>query len=87
VHFCYRYKGMPHGPRPSPQAAALLHFPYTRRGGWCRQHAAHPDKVATSTGGAEARRGLKGWGGHERSVRGPTGKGNGMMPCGFFSGR
>jgi hypothetical protein len=40
--------------------------------------AAHADKVGTSTVGADARRGLKGWGGHERSVRAPTGKGNGM---------
>jgi len=43
------------------------------------KRAAHADKVATSTVEAEARRGLKGWGGHERSVRAPTGKGNGMM--------
>lgn len=41
------------------------------------KRAAHADKVATSTLEAEARRGIKGWGGHERSVRALTGKGNG----------
>ena len=41
--------------------------------------AAHADKGGISTVGADARRGLKGWGGHERSVSVPTGKSNGMM--------
>ena len=40
------------------------------------KRAAHADKGGISTVGADTRRGLKGWGGHERSVRAPTGKGN-----------
>ena len=40
--------------------------------------AADTDQGGNSTVGAEARRGLKGWGGHERSVRVPAEKGNGI---------
>jgi hypothetical protein len=40
--------------------------------------AAPADKRVRSTSGAEARRELEGWGGHERSVRAPAAKGNGM---------
>ena len=43
------------------------------------KRAAHADKVGTSTVGADARREIKGWGGHETSVSPHTGKGNGMM--------
>ena len=43
------------------------------------RRAAHADKGGLSTVGADARHGLKGWGGHGRSVSAPKGKSNAMM--------
>jgi len=40
--------------------------------------AAHADKAGLSTVGADAQCGLKGWGGHERSVSAPPRKSNRM---------